>query len=285
MLTWLCAALAMVAFALNSLLNREALVGMHFDSWSFALVRTVSGALMLLIVDKIIPVQRTPAHTTHAYSWWGAIALSTYMLGFSLAYVQLDAGIGALLLFSAVQFTMIAYALFSANERFSVWQWLMLLLAAAAFLALVRPTNNAVALGGAALMIVAGAAWGFYSVLGRGVEPRTATRIHFTRAAIIMTPIALFAFLVSKHIVWTEKGLLLAVTSGAITSALGYSVWYVVVARVKTSQASIMQLSVPPIALVLGAVLLHERLSPETMLLCATLLGAILAFTLLRYRN
>ncbi|MEO2265750.1 DMT family transporter [Pseudoalteromonas sp. YIC-656] len=285
MLKWLCAALAMVAFALNSLLNREALAGLHLDSWSFAFIRTFSGAVMLLILDKIIPVKRSYNAVQASISWWGAIALSTYMLGFSLAYVQLDAGIGALLLFSAVQFTMIAYAVFVAKERFSLWQWLMLAAALGAFVALVRPSNGAIAISGAAMMVIAGVAWGVYSILGKGAEPRTATRIHFTRSALIMMPIAAVALLFFDDRVWTEKGFMLAVTSGAITSALGYSLWYFVVARIKTSQASIMQLSVPPIALVLGALLLQERLSQDTIFLCAILLGAILAFTLLRYRQ
>ena len=285
MLKWVCAVLAMIAFAFNSLLNREALATQLIDPWGFALIRTISGALMLLLLLIIIPKLRKQPTGTCAVSWWGAVSLSTYMLGFSLAYVQLDAGIGALLLFSAVQFTMITYAVLVGKERFTLLQWSMLAAAFTAFVLLVSPANSNLSLGGVVLMVIAGIAWGGYSILGRGVNPNLATRINFLRAAVLLLPICCVAYFFNAEPIWSQRGMLLAITSGAVASALGYSLWYFVVAKIAMSQAAIMQLSVPPIALVLGAWLLHEHLSATTILLSVVILGAILLFTLLRNRS
>ncbi|MFY8275135.1 DMT family transporter [Pseudoalteromonas sp. SSDWG2] len=285
---WLLGASAMIAFAGNSLLNREALAGQHIDPSSFAFIRLASGALALVLLHlfyfKRASNREQMPDAQHGVSWWGAVALVTYMLGFSFAYVQLDAGMGALLLFSAVQFTMILFAVAVAKERFTYWQWCMLVIAFAAFTLLVNPQTTGTSVVGSLLMIVAGIAWGVYSIVGKQGDPQKSTLIHFVRGTFVLIPLACLMWFISGSVVVTHHGVVLAIISGVVTSAFGYSLWYAVVKKIATSQAAIMQLSVPPIALVLGSLLLAERLSIDAIIISTVLLGAILGFTIARQR-
>ncbi|MDA7088002.1 DMT family transporter [Pseudomonas sp. SA3-5] len=265
--TLLLTALAMLAFAGNSLLCRLALKDTEIDAASFTSLRIASGALTLWLLLCL-----RPGNGALAGSWLGAAALFAYAAAFSFAYISLDAGVGALLLFGAVQISMLLWG-FYQGERFSRLTGAGLLLAFAGLLALLLPGASAPALGGALLMLLAGAAWGAYSLLGRGVgDPLAATAGNFLRA----TPLALLtsALLLSRAN-WDGPGLIYALLSGALTSGIGYAVWYTALRGLKAFQAATVQLSVPIIAALAGSLLLDEALSLRLLLSSLAVLGGI----------
>jgi drug/metabolite transporter (DMT)-like permease len=265
--TLLLTALAMLAFAGNSLLCRLALRETGIDAASFTSVRIVSGALTLWLLLRL-----RPGNGALAGSWLGAAALFAYAAAFSFAYISLDAGVGALLLFGAVQISMLLWG-FYQGERFSKLTSAGLLLAFAGLLALLLPGASAPALGGALLMLLAGAAWGAYSLLGRGVgDPLAATAGNFLRA----TPLALLtsALLLSRAN-WDGPGLIYALLSGALTSGIGYAVWYTALRGLKAFQAATVQLSVPILAALAGSLLLDEALSLRLLMSSLAVLGGI----------
>ncbi|MCG4454455.1 DMT family transporter [Pseudomonas sp. MMS21-TM103] len=265
--TLLLTALAMLAFAGNSLLCRLALKDTEIDAASFTSLRIASGAFTLWLLLRL-----RPGNGALAGSWFGAAALFAYAAAFSFAYISLDAGVGALLLFGAVQISMLLWG-FYQGERFSRLTSAGLLLAFAGLLALLLPGASAPALGGALLMLLAGAAWGAYSLLGRGVgDPLAATAGNFLRA----TPLALLtsALLLSRAN-WDGPGLLYALLSGALTSGIGYAVWYTALRGLKAFQAATVQLSVPIIAALAGSLLLDEALSLRLVLSSLAVLGGI----------
>ncbi|WP_300654362.1 DMT family transporter [Pseudomonas sp.] len=265
--TLLLTALAMLAFAGNSLLCRLALKDTEIDAASFTSLRIASGAFTLWLLLRL-----RPGNGALAGSWFGAAALFAYAAAFSFAYISLDAGVGALLLFGAVQISMLLWG-FYRGERFSRLTGAGLLLAFTGLLALLLPGASAPALGGALLMLLAGAAWGAYSLLGRGVgDPLAATAGNFLRA----TPLALLtsALLLSRAN-WDGPGLLYALLSGALTSGIGYAVWYTALRGLKAFQAATVQLSVPIIAALAGSLLLDEALSLRLVLSSLAVLGGI----------
>ncbi|WP_372866241.1 EamA family transporter [Pseudomonas sp.] len=265
--TLLLTALAMLAFAGNSLLCRLALKDTEIDAASFTSLRIASGAFTLWLLLRL-----RPGNGALAGSWFGAAALFAYAAAFSFAYISLDAGVGALLLFGAVQISMLLWG-FYQGERFSRLTSAGLLLAFAGLLALLLPGASAPALGGALLMLLAGAAWGAYSLLGRGIgDPLAATAGNFLRA----TPLALLtsALLLSRAN-WDGPGLLYALLSGALTSGIGYAVWYTALRGLKAFQAATVQLSVPIIAALAGSLLLDEALSLRLLLSSLAVLGGI----------
>lgn len=246
---------AMLAFAGNSLLCRAALrgdAGTAIDPAAFTALRLASGALLLLVVLRF---DRTrPAGATGG-SWSSAAALFAYAACFSFAYLSLDAGTGALILFGFVQATMILHA-FLAGERPGVREWSGWLLAAFGIVVLLAPGALAPDHAGAALMASAGIAWGIYSLLGkRQSHPLGATTGNFTRALVFIPLLALAGV---DDLSISGRGLLLAVTSGALTSGLGYVLWYAAVRLLSSMQAALVQLSVPAIAAGGGVLLLGE---------------------------
>ena len=262
-------AAAMMAFALNSLLCRAALGARLVDALSFTSIRLASGALVLALLV------RGRSGTRGAFAGWrlGAV-LFAYALGFSLAYTRITAGVGALLLFGAVQVTMIGRG-FVAGERPSGREWLGLGLALGGLVGLTFPGLTAPDPVGAVLMLAAGVAWGTYSLGARaGGQPLAANAASFACSV----PLALLAqglgFMGMPPKV-TAAGLALAVTSGAVTSGLGYAVWYAAVRGLTAAQAAIVQLSVPPLA-ALGAVfLLGESLGARLIVCGVAVLGGI----------
>jgi drug/metabolite transporter (DMT)-like permease len=262
---------AMLAFAANSLLCRMALQQASIDPASFGSVRLVSGALVLAAIVRLrpgLPESRAPARA----DWLAAAMLWLYVACFSFAYLSLAAGTGALILFGAVQITMFSVGL-RAGERFTAAAWAGLALAVAGLLYLVSPGIAAPAPQGAALMAAAGIAWGIYSLRGRGAgEPVAATAGNFLRAA----PLALALSLVfASAFQVSAAGLALAVASGAVTSGLGYVVWYAALPGLSALRAATVQLSVPPLAAVAGVLLLSEALSTRLLLSSAAILGGI----------
>lgn len=259
---------AMLAFAANSLLCRMALQQASIDPASFGSVRLVSGALVLAAIVRL----RAGPPTVARADWLAAAMLWLYVACFSFAYLSLAAGTGALILFGAVQITMFSVGL-RAGERFTAAAWAGLALAVAGLLYLVSPGIAAPAPQGAALMTAAGIAWGVYSLRGRGAgEPVAATAGNFLRAAPLALALSLVfagAFQVSA------AGLALAVASGAVTSGLGYVVWYAALPGLSALRAATVQLSVPPLAAVAGVLLLSEALSTRLLLSSAAILGGI----------
>ena len=267
--TPLLTVLAMFAFAANSLLCRLALGDQQIDAASFTTVRVVSGAITLSLF--MLPFWRRGERRT-PFDWGASAMLFAYMIFFSFAYLSLSAGTGALLLFGSVQLTMIVSAL-RAGERFSLWSWAGLLAAVAGLVYLVSPGITAPDTVGAVFMIVAGMAWGFYSLIGRRAgNPLEATANNFILAAPMAIAVSL---LFMADLTLSPRGLLLAIASGSIASGLGYVTWYAALRGLTSTRAATVQLSVPVIAAIGGVLLLSEPLTLRLVLASAATLGGI----------
>jgi drug/metabolite transporter (DMT)-like permease len=270
--------LAMLAFAANSLLCRLALQQASIDAASFGSVRLVSGALVLMAIVRWRSGPRAAART----DWLAATMLWAYVAGFSFAYLTLPAGSGALILFGAVQLTMFVVGLHS-GERFTAAAWAGFALAVGGLLYLLSPGLAAPPLAGTLLMAAAGIAWGVYSLRGRGAgEPVAATAGNFVRAV----PLALVLSLVfASQFKVSGSGVLLAVASGAVTSGLGYVLWYAALSQLSALRAATVQLSVPPLAAIGGVLLLSEALTTRLVIASAAVLGGIALVLLSRARG
>jgi len=257
----------MIAFAGNSVLCRMALKHTTMDAATFTSIRLVSGAVVLGLMVRCVRVGRTGDG-----NWGSALALFVYAAGFSLAYINLSAATGALLLFGAVQVTMIGRGIWQ-GERLARLQWLGLVLALAGLVGLMWPGLAAPPWLGAALMVWAGAAWGVYSLRGQGAgDPMWVTAGNFWRAAVMS--LALSA-VIPAHASWDAEGVAYAMASGAVTSGLGYALWYSVLPALKAMQAATIQLSVPVIAALGGVVLLGEVMTEQFVLASVATLGGI----------
>ncbi|BBP96430.1 hypothetical protein BSFA1_15590 [Burkholderia sp. SFA1] len=264
-------ALAMLAFAGNSLLCRLALKGTQIDAASFTLVRIAAAALVLSVILMARAGGARQAFR-HAGSWASALALIGYAAAFSFAYVRLAAGTGALLLFGAVQATMIGYSI-AIGERLAAMQWLGLSLALAGLVWLVLPGLAAPDPLSSALMIVAGIGWGVYSLRGRGqAEPVAATAGNFVRALPFAAALSAAAF---AHARFDAAGFAYAAASGALTSGLGYVIWYAALKGLKPAIAATVQLSVPVITAAGGVLLLGETLGARLVASSVAILGGI----------
>ena len=245
--------LAMLAFAGNSLLCRMALKTTTIDAASFTTIRLVAAAVTLWVLLSIFAKSQSILG-----NWPSALALFIYAAGFSFAYINLTAATGALLLFGAVQISMISVGIWR-GERFSRLQMTGLFLAVAGLIVLVLPGLAAPPLFNAVLMIAAGVAWGVYSLRGRGTgDPTAVTTGNFIRT--IPFTLALSLVMVS-HKNFDQTGVYLAIASGAITSGIGYAIWYRALPGLKATQAATVQLSVPVIAALGGILLLGESFS------------------------
>lgn len=260
---------AMIAFAGNSLLCRVALRETGIDAATFTSVRIVSGALVLWLIVRARDRGRAG---TGSGSWTSAAALFGYAACFSFAYVSLSAGTGALLLFGAVQATMIGYGLWM-GERLRPWQAVGLVLALSGLVGLVLPGVTAPPLVGSGLMLLAGVAWGVYSLRGRRVgEPIRTTSENFMRAV----PMAVALGLAMLPWVSVDRmGVVYAVVSGALASGVGYAVWYTALRGLRATQAATVQLSAPVIAAGGGIVLLGERFEMRLVIASIAILGGI----------
>ena len=259
--------LAMLAFAANSLLCRLALKSGSIDPASFAAIRLASGAAMLALVMRV----RNASPVAHG-SWTAAFWLFAYAATFSFAYVRLPAGVGALILFGAVQATMIGAGIWR-GERLALRQWLGVSLAVAGLVALLLPGLTAPPLGSAVLMLVAGVGWGAYSLHGRGAQDASAASAgNFLRSVPFAVLLVAASF---SHGSISQTGLALALCSGAITSGLGYIVWYTVLPRLRASAAATVQLSVPLLAAIGGTLLLGEDWTQRLGWTCLAITGGI----------
>ncbi|MFY9212839.1 MAG: DMT family transporter [Aestuariivita sp.] len=262
--------LTMVAFAANSVLNRMALVDGGIDPASFGAVRLLAGGVMLwgLVVARGTSLRG-------AGDWRAALALFTYIFGFSFAYVVLDAGIGALILFGMVQITMFSGALLG-GERPPLQRWLGAGIAGLGLVWLLWPGHaTAVSPSHAGFMMLAGIGWGIYSLLGRGAsDPLRATAANFVMAAPFGVALVLIMG-VESFTQAAPDALLLACVSGAVTSGLGYALWYRVLPQLAASVAAVAQLTVPVIAMVGGLVLLGEPVTFTFIMATILVLGGV----------
>ena len=269
-------ALAMIAFACNSLLCRVALKHTTIDAASFTTLRLCSGAMMLWLVVRI----RRSADAGEG-NWLSAFALFVYAAGFSFAYVSLPAATGALLLFGAVQATMIGHGIW-AGERFRGLQLVGLVLAFGGLVGLLLPGLAAPPLLGSVLMLSAGVAWGVYSLRGkRAGDPTKVTASNF----LLAVPIAA-ALSVLMHDVASldTAGIWYAIASGALASGIGYAIWYTALPALKSTNAATVQLSVPVIAALGGVVFLGESVTLRLALASVAILGGI-ALVILNKQN
>jgi len=270
-----CTALSMLAFAGNSLLCRIALRDTTIDAASFTTVRLLSGAITLWALVRLRHgVSRAPDPTPAASSgnWRSALALFAYAVFFSYAYAQLSAATGALLLFGAVQVTMIGRGLW-LGERPHLVQTAGYLIAVAGLIGMLLPGLSAPPLLGALLMLASGAAWGVYSIRAKGArDPVRANAGNFLRAALCCVPLYLAVLPWASH---DAEGMLYAVLSGAIASALGYAIWYVALRGLTVTTAGLVQLSVPVIAAAGGVVVLGEAVTWRLVVASVAVLGGV----------
>lgn len=266
--TVVCTAAAMVAFAGNSVLTRVALGRASIDAATFSTVRLAGGAGMLLATTALT----RPGELRLSGSWPSAVILFFYAIPFSFAYTSLTAGTGALILFGFVQVTMMVAALF-AGERPDARQWVGLALALGGLIYLVSPGLKAPPLTGSLLMALAGVMWGVYSLGGRGARnPLQLNMSNFVRALPLAIAVSV---LMRRQIFTSTNGILIALTSGAITSGLGYVLWYTALRSLTATRASIVQLLVPILAAAGGVVFLSEAITLRLGLSAIAVLGGI----------
>jgi drug/metabolite transporter (DMT)-like permease len=268
--------LTMIAFAGNSLLCRVALKHTSIDAASFTAIRLIAGAITLWLVVRV----RHGAQASGG-QWLSALALFVYAAGFSFAYVSLPAATGSLLLFGAVQATMIGRGIW-AGERLLRLQLVGLVLAVAGLVSLLLPGLSAPPLLGSLLMLSAGIAWGVYSLRGKNAgDPTRVTAGNFLRAA----PLAAVLVLLMRNSVSVDSaGFWYALASGALTSGVGYAIWYTVLPALKATTAATVQLSVPVIAALGGIAFLGESITPRLVLASIAILGGI-ALVILEKQN
>lgn len=269
--------LTMTAFAGNSLLCRAALKQTNMDAATFTSVRLLSGALALWLIIFLRNRSSTGTGT-----WLSGFMLFAYAAGFSFAYISLPAATGALLLFGAVQATMMGYGICN-GERLYPLQLLGLVLACGGLVGLLLPGLSAPPLADSVLMLGAGAAWGVYSLRGKGTgDPTRITAGNFLRA----TPIAvLLSCALFPYFQWDATGFGYAVISGALASGVGYAIWYSVLPSLKSTHASIVQLSVPVLAAAGGIAFLGESVTPRLVMASVAILGGIALVILERSKN
>jgi drug/metabolite transporter (DMT)-like permease len=259
--------LAMIAFAGNSLLCRTALKHTGIDAASFTAIRLISGALMLWLI-----VSMSRGTQVGRGNWLSAFALFIYAAFFSYAYISLPTATGALLLFGAVQATMIGHGIW-AGERLLKPQLAGLVIALAGLVGLLLPGLSAPPMLGSILMLASGGAWGVYSLRGKGAgDPLRVTAGNFIRAAPFA--VALSIMMVGRTAV-DSAGFWCAVASGALTSGIGYSIWYTVLPVMKAAKAATVQLSVPVIAALGGVIFLGEPITLRLLLSSLAILGGV----------
>jgi len=288
---------ALIAFAANSILCRMALAGGDIDALSFSLIRLASGALALSLLLMFT------GHNTKNIggNWLSALMLMLYVVPFSLAYLSLSAASGALILFAAVQFTMLLGAI-GAGRIPGTGQSLAMALAMGGLVYLLFPGLDSPSPTGAAMMLLSGAAWGIYSLRGGGIDPLLHTSGNFIRALLLSLPLLLVlqtfprtlpasilsALPIAVDMHASLTGMLLAMCSGAIASGLGYALWYAALRKLEPLFAGIVQLSVPVMTAFAGVIILNEPLtfhllSASALILCGILLALSLPTARLHY--
>jgi drug/metabolite transporter (DMT)-like permease len=240
------------------------------DAASFTSVRLFSGSLVLI---AIVSISNSRGRAPSRGSWPASLALFLYAIAFSYAYITLDTGTGALILFGAVQITMILMSI-RAGNRLHATEWTGVCTAFAGFVYLILPGVTAPSLAGFLLMSLAGIAWGIYTLKGRGSDnPLADTSFNFLRTMPLVILLVVLSFPDARY---TTEGIVLAVLSGAIASGIGYTIWYTALGGLSTTQAAVVQLSVPIIATLGGVVFSAESITWRLMGSAVLILGGIL---------
>jgi len=270
-------AVTMAAFASNSLLTRGALGGGLIDAPSFTLIRLFTGAAMLALLLRARPAAASTHRTASTGSWSSAGWLAGYAVAFTLAYTIIGAGVGALLLFGAVQATMIIAGL-TGGERPRVADWIGLALAMTGLSWLTLYGANRPDPFGALLMVLAGICWGGYSIAGRrSRDPMAATAGNFWRGALLAALVLGYVAVLRGHV--TATGVLLATASGAVASGCGYTLWYSVLPALGAWRAALVQLTVPVLTALGAALMLAESITGR-LVVSALLVGGGVALSL-----
>lgn len=279
--TALLTAITLICFAANSILTRVGLRDGGMDPLAFATLRIVAGAAMLVLLLAV----RGAGHRRPAGDWGSALALVVYAAAFTIAYVSIPAGVGALLLFAVVQLTMIGSGL-AQGERPRWNEWLGLAVSSAGLVVFLLPGLERPPLRGALLMIAAGLGWAVYSLRGRRrpapgrgpADPLAATAGNFVRGL----PLILLPWLVFGGVDVTPLGVACALASGAIASGLGYALWYTVLPRLTAVRTSLVQLAAPLLVTVFGLLFLAEPASLRLLAGGSLIVGGLALATLYR---
>jgi len=262
--------MALIAFAANSVLCRKALGDNNIDASGFTIIRLLSGAIVLII---ILSLSKTKKNTETKGSWYSGAMLFLYAVTFSYAYITLDTGTGALIAFGSVQITIILYSIFSGHKL----HWMEALgtmIAFSGFVYLILPGVNSPPIKGFILMTIAGIGWGIYTLNGQGSkDPLKDTTYNFARTFPFLILLFLFTM---KDISYSLEGILLAVISGAVTSGIGYTIWYIALRGLTNVQSAVVQLLVPVIAAFGGVVFVSEVITFRLSLASLLILGGIL---------
>ncbi|WP_026006178.1 DMT family transporter [Moritella dasanensis] len=275
--TSLLTGLALIAFAANSVLCRLALGSGAIDASSFTIIRLLSGALVLSI---ILSMKGRHKGVSSKGSWTAGLMLFLYAITFSYAYLSVDTGTGALILFGAVQITMILLSLMSGT-RLHISEWAGVIVAFTGFIYLVLPSVTTPSINGLLLMTVSGVAWGVYTLKGRSSKnPLMDTTYNFLRTIPFVVLLVVFTL---HNLNYSSEGIMLALLSGAITSGVGYTIWYIALTSLSSTQAAVIQLSVPVIAALGGVMFVSETITTRLIISTAIVLGGILMVILGKY--
>jgi len=275
----LCTSLALLAFAGNSVLCRLALGEGAIDAASFTIIRLLSGIIVLAIILQAIRSHKVIISTSRG-SWKASFMLFVYALTFSYAYISLETGVGALVLFGSVQITMIVVGLFLGN-KLHYSEWTGLIVAFSGFVYLVLPDLTTPSLMGFILMCISGVAWGFYTLAGKtSKNPMSDTAYNFFRTIPLVLILTAVTF---QYAALSQKGILLAVISGSIASGVGYTIWYIALRGLSTIQAAVLQLLVPVIAALGGVLFANEVFTLRLLMSSVMVLGGIMVMILGRY--
>lgn len=275
--TSLLTCLALIAFAANSVLCRMALGNESIDAASFTGIRMLSGAAALML---ILAIKGRSQVAISKGSWSGSVVLFLYALTFSYAYLSLDTGTGALILFGAVQITIVLLTIFSGG-RLHISEWLGVVIAFGGFIYLVLPSVTTPSLTGFILMTVSGVSWGIYTLQGRdSLNPLMDTAYNFLRAIPFVALLTVFT-IQGGH--FSVQGIIFAVLSGALTSGIGYTIWYIALAGLTATQAAVIQLSVPILAAIGGVLFVFEEITSRLIISAIIVLGGILMVILGRH--
>ena len=261
--------IALLAFAGNSVLCRIALGDNQIDAAGFTAVRLISAALFLYLLFSFKRIEKPLLSYGH---WWSSLMLFIYAICFSFAYLTLDTGTGALILFGSVQICMLTVSKLT-GERFSSLELIGLAMAVIGFIYLVLPTLSTPSLSGFVLMAMSGIAWGFYTLAGKkSLQPSLDTTMNFMRTI----PMAMITLLFIDFSSITNKGLVVAILSGVVTSGIGYIIWYKALPLLSNMQAAVTQLLVPVIAAFGGLVFISEPISMQLVVASILVLGGVL---------
>lgn len=266
--------LALIAFAANSVLCRLALGDKTIDAASFTNIRLFSGAVVLLLILKLYNSQ---SQNSSKGNWLSSFMLFLYAVTFSFAYISLDTGTGALIMFGSVQITIILLSIISGN-RLNIYEWLGVTIAFLGFVYLILPGVSSPSLIGFSLMTIAGIAWGIYTLKGKeSKNPLRDTTFNFIRTIPFIIILLIFTFQYSSY---STKGVVLAIISGGITSGIGYTIWYMAMEGLSKIQTAVIQLLVPIIAAFGGVIFVDEKITFRLSVASILVLGGILVVVL-----